>query len=502
MSRIEFDSKGVPIPSQALPPPGSTDLPQTVLTFAEDTELSMTEYIETGYTHFEALCIGGSGGRGGDGSNQVVMLKESSTQAVPQNVWDLRREQGTYEDWEEQNFGYNREPDRWRPPLLNRNYVAAVAPAPGQPRWNTDSTLYLLPPNGDFYRYLELIGDHGFRFRADASPLVEPWITYGEIGRTYLQLFDMKYTSPYMMNFTTWLEAILWPMIQGMGGGGGGGGFHRAFGALDELPDTVSIVVGKAGADAGYAQTKQLGSWTPPMEIFFYDPNAESHPYMKRKREIQNYFTNYTNSYPDPTTFPNNPVKGQDGGASSFGDFAQASGGKGGEPGMVWDGTKFIFKGDGGAGGIGGQLTAGGGAAGSTVEGVNGSDGTWFPETGIGQGGGGGKGGRATTGGSGPPFYTPSTKHPGSAGGQGSYSFGDPTVYGHRQIQQPWTYMKPVIGPPGTGYTTVLTMDADNQVIAGGGGGARPFPNIKVGSRAQDYSPDGMVLLRLVKLIS
>ena len=512
MSRITFDGKGVPIPDLALPPfGGESDIPPTVLTFTESIEFSVADYRTLGFTHYEAWCVGGAGGRGGDGSDNHSLLREKATRSVPQDVWNLRRELANYADYWEQYAKQNSTLNqfdywRYRPPLLNRVYVAARAPAPGQPRWDTDSSLYLEAPAGDFKRYLEITGDHGFRLREERETgLYEPWITWGETGITYLQLFEMANPS-HLMEVTTWKGALLIPEIQGMGGGGGGGGLHKVTGSLDEFPDLVPIVVGKAGADAGYSQTKQLGPWTPEpttSDRSFYSGVNGSTPYDVRVAELEAFFRDYLYGYPEPkTTFPGNPVKGQDGGASSFADVAQASGGKGGEPGMVWDGTKFVVKGHGGAGGIGGQLEAGGGAAGSVAESVNGADGTWLPETGIGKGGGGGKGGRPSNLVYVPPPGTPSsTQSPlATAGGQGSYSFSDTSVYGQRQFRQPWTYLKPVISYPSETVSFVPTVDTANLVTAGGGGGARPFPTVKVGSRAVGYSPNGVVILRLVKI--
>ena len=509
MSRIELGGQGTPIPALALPPfGGESDIPPTVLTFTEDTNFSVFDYKSLGFTHFEAWCVGGAGGRGGDGATRESFGQTKATRAVPQDVWDLRRELANYADYWQQYESQNpilNSFDYWRyrPPLLNRVYVAARAPAPGQPRWNTDSSLYLEAPAGDFKRWMEITGDYEFRLRNEYLTMVEPWITYGEIGITYLQLFEMA-NPTHLMTFTTFSRTILVPEVQGMGGGGGGGGLHKVSGSLEELPDSVPVVVGKLGADAGYAQTKQTGSWTPTPDDqrYFYSGVNGGTPYNARVNELDAYFRNYLYDYPEPVTFSGNPVKGQDGGASSFGDVAQASGGQGGEPGMVWDGTKFIVKGHGGAGGVGGRLTAGGGALGSVAESVNGADGTWLPETGIGKGGGGGKGGRRSDLVYTPPPGTPvSTKSAlATAGGQGSYSFADTSVYGQRQFRQPWTYLKPVFSYPSYTLTFVPTVDSTQLVTAGGGGGARPFPATKVGSRAVGYSPDGVVILRLVKL--
>lgn len=443
MPRIEFDGQGVPVPSIALPPFGSdSDLPPTVLTFAENAEFSVSDYKGLGFTHFEVWCVGGAGGRGGDASNSTGKVSEVVRRPVPQDVWNLWLEQTRITDY--------------------------------------------FTSNGQW--------DHVYFYSIPGVGVAVPL--------TAAQAED--YFNPnHLLTFITTRTILLWPELQAMGGGGGGGGLHKAAGALTELTDTVSIVVGKAGADAGYGHTHQPGSWAPDINPVPY-PNPGIFPYpQNRLSEINNYFYAYLNSYPLPHVAYDNPQLGGNGGASSFGTVCQASGGKGGDPGKVWNGSQFVVKGSGGSGGVGGQLTAGGGAAGSTAEGVNGSDGIWLPETGIGQGGGGGKGGLAST-----RVYDSrfgeitETKHLATAGGQGSYSYADTSVYGQRQFRLPWTYLKPVI-PYGAGtYTLVSTTDQENLVIPGGGGGARPFPNMKYGGRGIGFSLNGIVVLRLTKITS
>jgi collagen type III alpha len=165
------------------------------------------------------------------------------------------------------------------------------------------------------------------------------------------------------------------------GGGGGGGGLHIVTGLLVALPALVEVVIGAAGADG--ADEPNVGKADPSWHA---------------------------------------PLDGEDGGASTFnGETCKASGGKGGEGtkqgiDVVWLGvgpassTFYRPGGRGGAGGIGGQVEAGGGAAGAgtifTDPGPGpharedgpqywsrpqGSDGSWDGT--IGQGGGGGDGG-------------------------------------------------------------------------------------------------------------
>lgn len=159
------------------------------------------------------------------------------------------------------------------------------------------------------------------------------------------------------------------------GGGGGGGGLHVVSGFLVVLPDECPVVVGQAGADAPMGQLSQNMPLTPP-----------NHPYP---------VSGEVYDMPHPTFSP--PIAGNDGGASSFnGETCRASGGKGGHPSAVWQpGSRWIsgnlmIDGQGGEGGIGGQIAPGGGAPGSSTT-AAGTDGTW--DGAIGKGGGGGRGG-------------------------------------------------------------------------------------------------------------
>jgi hypothetical protein len=442
MSRIEFGGQGFPIPPLALPPFGSdSDIAPTVLTFTANTDFPVVDYISLGFTHFEVWCVGGAGGRGGDATSNHIFAIEEVRRPVPQDIWNLYLE-------------YIRITDYFTSGEWDHLYFYGPSAE--------------LPNNG-------LI--------------------------TIVQHTEF-YNPTHLMDFKTYKQVVLNPSYEGLGGGGGGGGFQKAIGLLADLPDVVPIVVGQAGTDAGYGQIKQNGSWAPDMPGIPY-PNWESDadPTLKRLHELSNFFHTYLNTYPLPHPSFSNPQPGGNGGASSFaGEICQASGGEGGDPGMVWDGTKFVVDGDGGDGGIGGRSDLGGGALGSVATGVNGADGGWLPETGIGAGGGGGKGGRVIRVSSFPIGTFTYTIHLATASGQGSYSFADTTVYGQRQFRQPLTYMKPVTVPKSGVFTFVLTVESNYLVTPGGGGGARPLPNTKVGGRGVGYSPNGIVVLRLVKI--
>lgn len=435
MSRIEFDGAGDPIPTLALPPfGGDSDIPSTTLTFTENSDFPVSDYVALGFTHFEVWCVGAAGGRGGDATSEIVYAVEQVRRPVSSSVWTL-----------------------WREYIRIQDYFTS----------------------GEW--------DHIY------------FTSYGSVTMVQIEEHD---NPSHLLPFRMYNQAVLWPTIEGLGGGGGGGGFHKSSGILADLSDVVPIVVGKAGVDAGYGQIHQNGVWTPDMDATDLPvsiPPGTTYP-ESRRLELRNYFATYLNTYPLPHSSFTNPQPGESGEPSSFaGDICLASGGEGGDPGMVWNGSAFVIDGDGGDGGIGGSLLPGGGGVGSTVEGTNGSDGTWVPETGIGAGGGGGKGGRAPTGG-GFPFFEAPTQHLATASGQGSYSFDDTSVYGQRQFRQPWTYMKPVT-PVGSGLVTFTpVVDQTRLVTPGGGGGARPFPNMKYGGRATDFSPDGVVVLRLTKI--
>lgn len=522
MPQIEFDGEGQPIPTLALPPFGSdSDIPPTVLTFTENADFSVFDYRNLGFTHFEAWCVGAAGGRGGDVSGDVVYAVYEVMRPVPQSIWNYVIEKAGYEDYLEQLAGYNdNSPGDWRPypaPVLNRTYspgeFQGVYPDVG---WATDPDNRASAETRRWSDIVEREFNHSPPYESDSIGRITAINSWTNWTGTYRQAFEL-HNSSHLMKFREVRQVLLQPSDQGMGGGGGGGGLHKVSGALADLDDVVAIVVGKTGLDAGYGQVHQYGDWTPDMGIPATNPLPAGAPLGSgaslsqinaRLAAIDTYLTNYLTSYPLPRTSFANPEKGQDGGASSFGDVGQASGGEGGDPGMSWDGTKFVIDGDGGDGGIGERLLSGGGGAGSMAEGVNGSDGIWIPETGIGRGGGGGKGGRA------PeetfiPFpgasYHPPVQHLATAGGQGSYSFADTSVYGTRQFRQAWSYLQPVTGYDSitgmsTGVVTFIPRTSTELIIPGTGGGARPFPNMKYGGRGVGFSPDGVVVLRLTKI--
>lgn len=507
MSRIEFDGTGTPIPKIALPPFGSDeDVPPTLMMFTEDSVFPAAQYRNLGFTHFEVMCVGAAGGRGGNATGDIFLGIDYYARQAPQDIWNLHIESVRM---------YNA-----------FNY-----------RMGLDTHYFGTWSNGYW------------------SHSAGQW--------------EEAINPQHIMPFGVHKQIVLRPTPEGMGGGGGGGGFHKVVGELADLPDSVPIVVGKAGVDSPFGQSRVPGVWTPDMDapaigpdslvIGYFEPtvrtgaaqvitrtyaNFPQEPSWVRDThnrwvDIENYLDRYLFSYPVPPAHNSfaPPQPGGDGGASTFGGtVAQASGGQGGAPGKVYTGfppllpgqyrhfyeTGYTPVGHGGDGGIGGSSTPGGGGKGSVTDGVNGSDGIWRPELGIGEGGGGGRGGRGYNKFSRPEFNALAT-----AGGQGSYSYADTSVYGPRQLRSAylppnmWTKTKyfgevgiPTIGSRsyfGGGNTTVPNGEIDydyyggrqfneSLVIPGGGGGARPLKNVKHGSYAPGFSPNGVVVLRLAKI--
>jgi Glycine-rich domain len=229
-------------------------------------------------------------------------------------------------------------------------------------------------------------------------------------------------------------------LVRNYGGAGGGGGFHRVRGLLSALPATVPVVVGAGGS---------LGS--------------------------------------EHASNPASTTDGGDGGASSFNDpTCRASGGKGGKRAQS-NSLTVTTQANGGDGGLGNRVIAGGGAAGGVAgtptatgpgtPGVAGVDGTFFQD--VGQGGGGGAGGVGKYGSGG------TTCNAATAGGRGSYNPGDTSVYGPADTPD---------ADPSSG---------SQSVIPGGASGAKaaPLNGLPViygqskGSRA--VGDPGAVILRL-----
>lgn len=291
------------------------------------------------------------------------------------------------------------------------------------------------------------------------------------------------------------------------GGAGGGGGLHHVTGLLADLPSTVPIVIGQAGADGRESNN------VPPLRgqlnsagQFDYIRDADGFPVDLNLLEPVDHIS---------------PLAGADGGETSFGTICRASGGKGGSPAQLivvdpfplwgsqysggYGGLFYLFyfiSGEGGEGGSGDQDLPGGGGLGGAVDHTPAghsfgpevvtvyasgytttrlqthttpeafaytkpTDGTW--DGNIGKGGGGGYGG---------------SKHlpvkEASAGSKGSMNFGDISVFGPGELPH---------------YDAVGAL-----MFPGGGGGARLNKLARYGSHAPAYNPNGVVQIRLTKI--
>lgn len=195
-------------------------------------------------------------------------------------------------------------------------------------------------------------------------------------------------------------------LVRSYGGAGGGGGLHRVKGLLKYLVASVAVTIGAGGSGGA-----------------------------------------------NHVSLPASTTNGGNGGTSSFGTTAKASGGKGGDN-VETNSLTGDPQGWGGDGGVGGFVVGavgakggrtGNGSASAPPQGAAGIDGTYI--NGIGQGGGGGGGGMAK--------YDGTLYLLGSAGGRGSYNLTDTSVFGPGS-------------PEGIGIIS--------GVVPGGGGGAKAAP--------------------------
>ena len=86
-----------------------------------------------------------------------------------------------------------------------------------------------------------------------------------------------------------------------------------------------------------------------------------------------------------------------------------------------------------------------------------------------------------------------------TAGGQGSFSYADTTVYGNRDDKTP--YANRVWGLVGGIWVPVSTGPATGPLIVPGTGGGAKLPGKRYhGSRARGFNPNGAVLIRLFKV--
>lgn len=284
------------------------------------------------------------------------------------------------------------------------------------------------------------------------------------------------------------------------GGAGGGGGLHVVRGLLEDLPpEGVPVVVGRVGLDGTrYASTTDpyVAVVVNGSPLNFDTGQGHAQPYSEAGVPRPPYMSpDYAPGevahgpiyYPNP--YIGAGIDGADGQASSFGDIAVASGGKGGIR-ATQLGPNYSA-GQGGRGGIGGTDVAGGG--GTPHPGT--PDGTWDGT--IGQGGGGGRGGTISESAFG--------------GGRGSFSLSDTSRYGPGMVVD---YSDPswrMLGGAGGGATVQRRAPGS---IYGGGTWTDPYQRMFIDSNngdsfaqftgvgdgfAETYDPNGFVTIHITQ---
>lgn len=453
--RAFLGGKGIPREEFAIVGIGESSGAPAILLLEDGEVFTPEDYISLGYTNYEAWCVGASGGRGGDAVDAVEWRTMKTQEVMPSDIWaDLVNEyvliagSSTY-----QYFGTS--------PL------GTTMPPAGVHSWTVggSSISWSLYPEG--LAWLQNPGQI-----ADIIHYLEPKMFYRtnpyRAGHEYFPFGANDFSSRYI------------------GGGGGGGGMHVAHGLLSDLPAALSIEVGQQGADGAPGQAKQPAPLDPSPAWL-----AVWYPRMSQAR--WDFLHRFPNGHPTIGA----PAEGSPGGASSFGDIAKASGGKGGKPAIQWAGSTRQQYAYGGQGGIGGTDVPGGGADGATTSSSPGKDGGW--DGSVGKGGGGGRGGISGRGGSGglpavPPVLA-------TEGGRGSLNFADTSVYGARGPLGTYSQLLFDYNPVTGDLIAVVESLIESQLNPGSGGGARIPGNRKYGSRAQGYSHDGAVLVRLTKLV-
>lgn len=434
--RVYLGGKGSPREELALAGLGEATGAPVILLLENGEVFAPADYISLGYTHVEIWCIGASGGSGGGLLSGGQYKFTTERKVMP----------GSYPHG-----------DLWGAYIASiEAWYARVGRSPSYPVPDGSGGMR----SGSIAEYFQYINPtHEFDTR----------VFSGEIQTT--------------------------PDLSAIEGAGGGGGLQVVARALADLPEACSVVVGQAGLDAAVGQVLANGGWRPQVENWYWANGWSPYPLGAAMvggaipvgsdeyywaNGVSEWMRNYFN--PGDSHFP--PQPGTDGGVSSFGgDICRASGGKGGRPAKVFSGGAVVVDGDGGDGGAGNRIDAGGGGLGSVDPSVNGKDGIWTPEQ-VGQGGGGGHGGKYVVtygwGQAGPGTGAPTTQMtPATSGGKGSFSYADTSVYGPSQQRAN------LAGFP---------------IKPGGGGGARAPGNRKYGSRALSYNPNGVVLVRLTKI--
>lgn len=88
-----------------------------------------------------------------------------------------------------------------------------------------------------------------------------------------------------------------------------------------------------------------------------------------------------------------------------------------------------------------------------------------------------------------------------TAGGQGAFSYLDTKVYGPRQQRQMYQgYRQWYDDVTGVPLDTVQPLGPKGLILPGTGGSAKAPGKRYFGSRAVGFSPNGLVLIRLIKI--
>lgn len=377
MSRFELSGwvgpEGV-LPGEALPDAHSSNTAALVLQL-ETGDFHPEEYMSFGYTHFEAWCIGASGGYGGNDVSGIHFDSNAVMVKLSNSDWTLYKELTR---------------------LIDR----------------------------------ETAGEWDHLYLGSAPPWPKTTMTAVEL----LEFYNPKHE----ISVTTFSSPTLVGDPAAFGAGGGGGGLQIVGGLLEDLPQPTPVVVGLVGAQGangqGFVAPDEVYTPIPqPMTERYAVVTNRREQLSNYFNDIR-----YKYPLPRGT-FTGGPLPGVDGGTSSFGDLCRASGGKGGGEAIYWPaGVKTPYS-PGGDGGLGDQVVAGGGGAGDTVghNGADGVLDSALLIGGGGGGGRGETPGayQWTSGGGlwgGPSLQLVGHRYP-TSGGKGSYSYADTSVYGPAQ---------------------------------------------------------------------
>jgi hypothetical protein len=343
MSHIEFGGYGTPMPDIAIPDPHVSDhLPTQVLELTEE-GFDKTDWVALGYTNYEVWCVGAAGGLGGGifEDSDVHWAIKDFVESATTTVWNNHLAQMAAGD-----------------AYLGKNYYTDYY-----------TTIYSQTPMAMPAGYISRL--------VPGSP---GWLGAYAYDVTHHQA-DEAYNPTHLLPVQQFVSEFTRQSGYAFGGAGGGGGLHVVSGLLEDLDDVTEVVIGMFGTDAPPGHIHSNGLWTPSPPIIAA-PTSD--------------YSWYVRSSVSPQIF-SPPGYGGDGGASSFGDVAVASGGKGGHPATQWLSGALYLDGAGGEGGLGGRSAAGGGGAGGDAmtadkqyNHYDGYDGSWDGT--VGGGGGGGRG--------------------------------------------------------------------------------------------------------------